>query len=187
MNATHRRDLGNRAVLRRRLGRPETAVVLGEVPIAWEVRSGRAGVRIPDLLIAFRIRRAQVIERKGYAIREPGKPPDFVPAVASDHAARHDEIGKLPDYAAFGIAEYWLFDPDRGLRRAAGLVGWRRQDGGYAPIRVVRYGPGMCCGWSRSVERHAHIAAEAQRDEAQAEIQRLRDEIARRQRAAGAS
>ena len=137
MNTAHRHDLGNRSALpRRRLGSPETAVVLGEVPIAWEVRSGRAGVRIPDMLIAFRILRAQIIERKDYSVREPGKPPDFVLAVASDHAARHDEIGKLPDYAAFGIAEYRLFDPDRGRRCAAGLMGWRWQDGGYAPMRL---------------------------------------------------
>ena len=98
------------------------------------MRFGCAGVRIPDLLIAFGIWRAQVVERRGYAVRQPGKPRDFVLAAASDHAARHDEVGKLPDYAAFGIAEYRRFDPDRGRRGGARPMGWRRQGGGYAPI-----------------------------------------------------
>ena len=148
MNTTHLHDAGNQSALRLHLGNPETTVVLGEVPIAWEVAGGRAGVRIPDLLIAFRILRAQVIEQKGYSIREQGKPPDFVLEVASDHTARNDEIVKLLDYAAFGITEYWLFDPDWGRRYAAGLIGWRWENGRYVPIMIIRYAPGMYYGWS---------------------------------------
>ena len=148
MNTTHLHDAGNQSALRLHLGNPETTVVLGEVPIAWEVAGGRAGVRIPDLLIAFRILRARVIEQKGYSIREQGKPPDFVLEVASDHTARNDEIVKLLDYAAFGITEYWLFDPDWGRRYAAGLIGWRWENGRYVPIMIIRYAPGMYYGWS---------------------------------------
>ena len=147
MNTTHLHDAGNQSALRLHLGNPETTVVLGEVPIAWEVAGGRAGVRIPDLLIAFRILRARVIEQKGYSIREQGKPPDFVLEVASDHTARNDEIVKLLDYAAFGITEYWLFDPDWGRRYAAGLIGWRWENGRYVPIVIIRYAPGMYYGW----------------------------------------
>ncbi len=148
MNTTYFHDDGNQAALRLHLGNPETTIVLGEVPIAWDVPAGRAGVRIPDLLVAFNIRRARVIAQKGYSIREQGKPPDFVLEVASDNTARRDEIRKREDYAAFGIAEYWLFDPDWGQRYEAGLTGWTLVNGNYEPIPIHQYAPGMYYGYS---------------------------------------
>ena len=148
MNTTHLHDYGNQPSLRIHLGDFETTVVLGEVPISWDVPTSRAGVRVPDLLVAFRIRRARVIEQKGYSIREQGKAPDLVLEVASDHTARNDEIGKRLDYARFGITEYWLFDPDWGRRYAAGLIGWTLVGDRYEPIAVRRYAPEMYYAWS---------------------------------------
>ncbi len=49
---------------------------MGEVPVAWSAGQ-REGVRIPDLLIAFGVDRAGIIEQWGYAIDREGKPPDL--------------------------------------------------------------------------------------------------------------
>ena len=55
---------------------------MGEVPVAWSAGQ-REGVRIPDLLIAFGVDRAGIIEQRGYAIDREGRPPDFALEVAS--------------------------------------------------------------------------------------------------------
>ena len=210
MNAEHLHDHGSQPTLRLHLGSPETTVILSELPIypdvpARDVPVGRrGGVRIPDLTIAFNIRRAIISAQKGYSISEQGKPPDFVLEVASDSTARRDETDKLLDYADFGIPEYWLFDPDWGRRYARGLMGWQLVNGRYEPIAIHRYAPGRHYGYSAVLglyvcwehgrlrwydpaagylrtpdeERTGRIAAEA-------EAQRLRAEIARL-RAAGA-
>ena len=148
MNTAHIHDDGNQSALRLHLGNPETTVVLGEVPVYWNVPTGQTGVRVPDLLIAFNIRRAQIIAQKGYSILEQGKPPDFVLEVASDSTAHHDETGKWQDYADFGITEYWLFDPDWGRRYAKGLTGWTLRKGRYEPIPIYEHGPEMHYGQS---------------------------------------
>ena len=203
MNTTHLHDYGNQPTLRIHLGDFETTVVLGEVPISWDVPTSRAGVRVPDLLVAFRIRRARIIEQKGYSIREQGKAPDLVLEVASDSTARNDEVGKRRDYARFGITEYWLFDPDWGRRYAAGLTGWTLVGDHYEPIAVRRYAPEMYYAWSAVLglyvcweygrlrwydpaagsyllthdeERNARIAAEVWRDVAEVQRERERNE-----------
>ena len=71
-NPIHLHDPGHQAVLRRHFGNHGTTIVLGEVPIGWNPRR-RRGVRIPDLLIAFNVDRARIIEQQGYSIEELGK------------------------------------------------------------------------------------------------------------------
>ena len=151
MNTAHLHDAGNQAALRLHLGNPDTTIVLGEVPVHWDVPAGRAGVRIPDLLVAFHIERAQIIDRKGYSIWEQGKPPDFVLEVASDNTANNDVRAKRRDYARFGIGEYWLFDPDWGQRYPAGLMGWTLVNGCYEPIVIYQYAPEMYYGYSAAL------------------------------------
>ena len=206
MNTRYLHDQGHQASLRRHLGDPDTTIVLGEVPIAWDVPRGRVGVRIPDLLVAFNVRRADILAQQGYAINEQGKPPDFVLEVASDNTAGNDETGKWIDYANFGVTEYWLFDPDWGKRYATGLAGWTLVSGRYERIPVHRHAADMHYGdsqvlglqvcWEygglrwydpsarRYLDTFDSMAEErdsvaAQRDAAVAEAQRLRDEIAR--------
>ena len=148
MNTRHLHDHAAQPALRLHLGNPDTTIVLGELPLSRDVPRGRAGVRIPDLLIAFNIRRAHILEQDGYAISEQGKPPDFVLEVASDSTSRIDETLKWQDYAAFGVTEYWLFDPDWGKRYRQGLIGWTLVDGSYRPIPIYEYAPGMHYGYS---------------------------------------
>ena len=75
--------------------------------------------------------------RHGYAIDDQGKPPDFVLEIASHSTALNDYTRKRVDYAAYGIPEYWRFDPTDGDRYPVGLAGDRLVDGEYQPITIV--------------------------------------------------
>ena len=134
--------------LRTHFGNPDTTVVLGEVPIGWTATGERTGLRIPDLLIAFNIRRAAIVEVMGYSITEHGKPPDFVLEIASPTTARRDEIDKPGDYADFGVPEYWRFDHEWGRNYATGLAGDRLVNGVYQPIPIHQAGPELYWGHS---------------------------------------
>ena len=94
------------------------------------------GLRIPDLMIAFGVDRAGVIENNGYSMDSLGKPPDFVLEVASLTTAENDYTVKRVDYAAFGVPEYWRFDSTGGNRYDVGLAGDRLVDGSYQPISI---------------------------------------------------
>ena len=152
MNSIHIHDYGYQPALRLHLGNPDTTIVLGEVPIAWDIPRRRAGVRIPDLLAALDVCTDQILNRMGYAIHQVGKPPDFVLEVASDTTSRQDEAVRRRDYAAFGVMEYWLFDPDWGQRYETGLIGWSLVNGRYELITIHEYAPGMYYGYSVVLE-----------------------------------
>ena len=116
--------------------------------------------------------------------------------VASDSTAPNDELDKRLEYADFGITEYWMFDPDWGRRYAARLMGWTLVGDRYEPIAVRRYAPDRYYAWSAVLglyvcwehgrlrwydpaagayllshdeERSHRIAAETQRDAAEAQ------------------
>ena len=206
MNPIYLHGPAHQAFLARHFGNLDHTIVLGEVPISWNVPRGQGTVRIPDLMVAFNIRRAHILAQKGYAISEQGKPPDFVLEVASDTTARNDEIRKWHDYASFSIPEYWMYDPDWGVRYATGLSGWTLVDGAYQAIPIVQHDEGMYYGdsavlglqvcWEygelrwydpaagRYLDTVTSLAQRAdavtlERDAALAEVQRLRDENAR--------
>ena len=186
----------------RHFGNPDTTIVLGEVPVGWNVRR-RRGLRIPDLIIAFGVDRAGIIENNGYSIDELGKPPDFVLEVASLTTAENDYTVKRVDYAAFGVPEYWRFDPTGGHRYDAGLAGDRLVDGVYEPIDIsstddahfrgrsevlgldVCWEEGQLRWYDPAAERYlltfdeeaeARAAAEERVRELEAEVRRLRGE-----------
>ncbi len=136
-NPIYLHDPGYQAALRLHFGAPETTIVLGEVPVGRDL-SQRRGLRVPDLLIAFGVDRRKIITDRGYSIDHWGKPPDFVLEIASETTAENDVTGKRDDYAAFGIPEYWRFDPSGGEYYETGLAGDRLVEGTYQPIDVVR-------------------------------------------------
>ena len=135
-NPIYLHDPGHQSTLRRHFGAPETTIVLGEVPVGWST-SQREGVRIPDLLIAFNVDRAGIIAQKGYGITAQGRPPDFALEIASSSTGRNDYVDKRADYAAFGVTEYWRFDPTGGQYHGTPLAGDRLVDGEYQPIEIV--------------------------------------------------
>ena len=147
-NSLYLNDPGHIPALRTHFGFPDTTIVLGEVPIGWNATGERRGLRIPDLLIAFNIERAAVIEVMGYSINEHGKPPDFVLEIASPTTARRDEIEKPGDYAEFGVPEYCRFDHEWGRSYATGLAGDSLDNGVYQPIPIRQAGASMY--WGRS-------------------------------------
>ena len=84
----------------------------------------------------------------GYAMDVQGKPPEFVMEVASTSTALNDYTTKRVGYAAFGVREYWRFDPTGGERYPTGLAGEQLVDGEYLPIDVSQAEEGMYRGHS---------------------------------------
>ncbi len=189
-------------------GNRETTVILSEVAAGLFVTEDRAGIRYPDLLISFNANPTAIIPRNGYLIPEQGKPPDFVLEVASESTGRIDEGRKRLDYARFGVPEYWRFDYTGGRFHSAPLAGDRLAGDEYQPISVHRTEEGHYWGHSDALnldlcwedgelrwydpvgqrylpnfddERAARIAAEAQRDAAEARVRELEAQLNRQQ------
>ena len=146
-NALYLHSPGCLPVLSRHLGAPETTIVISEAPVGWDTGQ-RSGILIPDLLIAFAVDRATLIAQNGYAINDQGKPPDFVLEVASHSTARRDDTSKRDGYAAYGVPEYWRFDPTGGAYHQAALAGDHLLGGGYRSIAIARHPDGGYRGHS---------------------------------------
>ncbi len=120
------------------LGNHETTIMISEAYLARVPTRSRQGLLLPDLLIAFDVDPQAVIARNGYIISEQGKPPDFVLEIGSARTGRRDITVKRGGYAAFGVAEYWRFDPSGGRYHRAHLGGDLLVNGEYQPIPVNR-------------------------------------------------
>ena len=203
-NPIHLHIDGHQTMLIRHLGNRDTTPVLGEVPVYWYPSRN---ARVPDLTIAFNINRANIIDLNGYSIEEHGRPPDFVLEVASVTTARNDYTRKREDYAAFGIPEYWRFDPTGGRRYDAPLAGDRLVADAYQPIELFQTDADRIWGHSdvlnldvcweygrlrwwdpaagRYLQTHeeeaeARLAAEARAAAAEARVRELEAELRRR-------
>ena len=197
----------HQAALDEHFGNHETTVILSEIPVRW-TPSQQEGHRIPDLLVAFGVDRAQAVAQNGYSIRDLGKPPDFVLEVASVRTGEQDYTGKRRDYAGFGIAEYWRFDPTGGQRHDAPMAGDRLVGGAYQPVEIVEvelehlhghsdvlnlelcwdhgqlrwYDPGTEEHLLTFIEeREGRIAAETRANSAEARLRELEEELRRQQ------
>ena len=147
-NFLHLYEPGYAITLRRHLAAGPTPVFVGsEFPLARS-HAQRGGLLIPDLLIAFDVDREAIIAQRGYDILERGKAPDCVLEVASIYTARNDEIGKRAGYEAYGVTEYWRFDPTGGRRYRTGLAGDRLVNGAYQPIDIIRIDADRYWGYS---------------------------------------
>ena len=149
-NSLHLDEPALQAALTEHLGNYDTTIVLSEIPVRWTPSQTR-GHRIPDLLVAFNIDRAQAVFQQGYSIRDLGKPPDFVLEVASESTRNRDIGDKRRDYANFGIPEYWRFDPTGGRRHGVPLAGDRLAGGEYQSIEIVELEPGHLHGYSEAL------------------------------------
>ena len=128
----------HQAALILHFGAAETTLVHSEIPLGWET-SNRAGLLVPDLMVAFGVDRADIIAENGYSIDARGKPPEFVLEIASVHTALNDERGKRVGYARYGVPEYWRFDPTGGARYLTGLAGDALTPAGvYQPIPIYQ-------------------------------------------------
>ena len=153
----------------------------------------------PDIFVTFGIARK---ERRTYRIWDEGKPPDFVLEFSSENTYRNDLGAKKELYAEIGIAEYFLYDPERQYLPFP-LMGFALISREYAPISPGANGSafsatlglelrlrGETLGfydpvsekWLQTPAEAATARAERETDarqRAEAEIKRLQEEIER--------
>ena len=134
-NPIHLYKPGYLYALHRHFGLAETTLVHSEIPLG-HTTSQRAGILIPDLMIAFNVDVPIIMEQGGFSIDLHGKAPEFVLEIASPNTSRNDETGKRLGYEAFGVQEYWRFDPTGGRRYRQGLAGDKLVDGEYKPVAI---------------------------------------------------
>ena len=150
----HLSHTGNVHHLVQHLGNPETTLVAGEHYLARIHTLSLAGVRYPDLLIAFNADPDAYRQSNAYVIAEQGKPPDFVLEIASRRTGRVDVGQKRIDYAELGIPEYWRFD-ETGEFHGARLAGDRLAAGGqYQPVAIEEMTEGVLQGYSPVLNLH---------------------------------
>ncbi len=142
---------GSARYLALHLGNPETTLVAGEHYISPMPTTHMAGVRYPDLFVAFDVDPDAYYRSNGYVISEQGKPPDFVLEIASRRTGRVDTREKRRDYAALGIGEYWRFD-ETGQHHGTRLAGERLVDGEYVAIDIEELPDGSLQGYSAALE-----------------------------------
>ncbi len=196
---------GNAHYLAIHLGNPDTTLVAGERYLAIAPTRSLAGIRYPDLLVAFDVDPAAYHRRKAYVISDQGKPPDFVMEIASPSTGRIDTTAKRDDYAALGILEYWRFD-ETGEHHGTRLAGDRLADGRYQPITIDELADDILQGYSAAlnlnlrweqgqlgwhdpatgrhiatfeVERQARLQAESRADRAEARVRELEEQLRR--------
>ncbi|MBA3415401.1 MAG: Uma2 family endonuclease [Chloroflexia bacterium] len=110
---------------------------LGKVLAApFEVRLSAKSSREPDLGFISTANAERIGEK-----RIDGAP-DLVVEIVSDDSTRRDRVAKREEYAAAGVAEYWILDPRP--RRVAEEFLVLGADGRYQPVVL---GPD---GWYRS-------------------------------------
>ncbi|MCY3658817.1 MAG: Uma2 family endonuclease [Caldilineaceae bacterium] len=134
-NFQHLAINGGALHLARHFGHPDTTLLGGDLYLAPFPPDDMAGIRYPDMLIAFDVDPEAYHRRNAYIISEQGKPPDFVLEIGSPSTGQVDVEEKRDDYAALGIPEYWRFD-ETGQSHGTRLAGDRLVDGVYRPIAI---------------------------------------------------
>ena len=132
-------------------GKDEEVLVGGEGYLRRDAND--TGDFVPDCIVTRGVRDTYaIIRRNGYVISEVGKPPDFVLEVASRSTGRRDYTVKREGYAAYGVREYWRFDPTGGEYHDAPLAGDALVDGRYEPLEIVVEPDGRHWGYSEVLE-----------------------------------
>ena len=144
---------GNAHYLAQHLGNPDTTLVAGDRYLALSPTRDLAGVRYPDLLVAFDVDPAAYRRSNAYVISEQGKPPDLVLEIASRSTGRIDVTDKRRDYAALGIGEYWRFD-ETGRYHGTPLAGDRLEDDEYVALDIEELPNGSLQGYSAALDLH---------------------------------
>ena len=117
------------------------------------VRDGDSGAHFaPDCFVAIGVNKDEVIEDGSYFVWRAGKMVDFVMEIASPSTADKDLRAKYFMYEAFGIPEYWMFDPTGGRLYGTPLMGYRCVDGAFVPIPVDTSEPGVVVGYCEILE-----------------------------------
>ncbi|MDW8321864.1 MAG: Uma2 family endonuclease [Armatimonadota bacterium] len=100
--------------------------------LLWYPEHGHPEIRVaPDVLVAFGRPKG---DRTAYRQwREEDTPPQVVFEIMSPSNRFHEMMQKLAFYDKYGVEEYYLYDPDRGV-----LDGWVRREGRLQPIEQLQ-------------------------------------------------
>ena len=146
-NFNHLAITGSAFHLIQHFGNPGATLVAGEHYLSPRPTQNMAGLKFPDLLIAFDVDPAAYYRRNAYVISEQGKPPDFVMEIASRRTGREDTGVKREVYAALDIPEYWRFD-ETGRYHGERLAGDRLVGGEYRPLPIEQLSEDVLQGYS---------------------------------------
>src|SRR5262245_28054280 len=95
---------------------------------------GKPAKRVaPDVFV---VRGVPKGDRRIYKLWEEGAPPGIVIEISSRQTWREDWYTKLRLYEKLGVQEYFIFDPEYDYLPDP-LIGWRLEEGEYAPVEVV--------------------------------------------------
>ena len=121
----------------------------GEQYLALTPTRNLAGVRYPDLLVAFGVDPVLHEESNAYVIAEQGKPPDFVLEIAS-RSTGHIDTGRSGEITPLWVSRSTgRFDETAtGQYHGARLAGEQLVDGEYVAIDIVELSDGSLQGYS---------------------------------------
>lgn len=105
------------------MGLSYSQVVIGH---QLEVASKQATARQPDLIVHTAKSKAAIL-KDGKVLRAGSPAPMLVVEVVSNsqkdqQSYQRDHVEKPVEYAALGIPEYWIIDPDRAVVKIGSLV-----------------------------------------------------------------
>lgn len=128
--------------------RRSDAMVGGNGYLCWNRTDPRTTWLAPDCLVSLGVDPEHAMVSNSYIINEVGKSPDFVMEVATGSTGRRDYTVKRDQYAAFGVGEYWRFDPSGGEFHDRPLAGEYLAAGRYESYDIHRDADGMLWGHS---------------------------------------
>ena len=121
--------------LKDHFGNPDSTLVWTEARLGPSL-SVPDDTRVPDLMVAFNCHVARARQDNGYSLARHPRPPEFVLEVASRTTGIVDYTAKRADYARYGVAEYWRFDPTGGAYHDHALAADILVDGRYQRIPI---------------------------------------------------
>ncbi|MCX7838402.1 MAG: Uma2 family endonuclease [Anaerolineae bacterium] len=159
--------------------------VSGNLMLYYEEGNPTASVA-PDVFVVKGVAKK---ERRIYKLWEEGKAPDVVIELTSRSTRLEDLGSKRALYAELGVAEYFIYDPHREYLKPP-LQGYRLEHGEYVPIAADAQGKlfSQVLGLALQIvnddlrlfdPRTGNLLMTPQ--EAQAEVERLRAELDKRQ------
>jgi Uma2 family endonuclease len=108
--------------------------VSGNIFVYYRDENGEQQPVSPDIFV---VRGVEKKERRIYKIDAEGKAPEVVIELISRASTVEEYVTKRHIYAKLGVREYFIFDPFREAQ-AASLAGFRLENGAYVPMTVAR-------------------------------------------------
>lgn len=184
--------------------RDKPSVYVGANSFVYPEEGTRDNRKAPNVFVALNVTNPDLTRYIGKWLtwRERGKAPDFIIEVAAQSTWRVDAGKKRAIYAEWGVQEYWRFNamPDPYFEiDAPVLEGDRLVGGQYERIEIEKDETGILKGYSKVLDLHMYAhgdrelrmwdpkrgewlrkseESEDALEEANDEIQRLRDRLA---------